>query len=52
MSEIAKKIKDTTDPIKKQSLITDSRAVYTYLNAAFKEIDEEMKAEEEAKAND
>ena len=51
MSEIAKKIKDTTDPIKKQSLITDSRAVYTYLNAAFKEIDEEMKAEEKEASN-
>ncbi len=49
--EIKKAINAVKDPIKKQALINDSRAIYTYLNAAFKQVEEEMRAEEKEAAN-
>lgn len=45
-SEIDKAIKATKDPVKKSMLIRDSKEVYSYLNAVFKQIESEVSQEE------
>lgn len=45
-SEIDKAIKATKDPVKKSMLIRDSKEVYAYLNAVFKQIESEVSQEE------
>jgi len=44
--EIDKAIKATKDPVKKSMLIRDSKEVYAYLNAVFKQIESEVSQEE------
>lgn len=46
--EIAKAIKATKDPVKRSVLSRDSKEVYTYLNAVFKSIEQELEEEKEA----
>lgn len=46
--EIRKAIKATKDPVKRSILQRDSREVYTYLNAVFKSVEQELEEEKEA----
>lgn len=46
--EIAKAIKAIKDPVKRSMLSRDSKEVYTYLNAVFKSIEQELEEEKEA----
>jgi len=44
--EIRKAIKATKDPVKRNMLQRDSKEIYTYLNAVFKQIESELEQEE------
>jgi len=44
--EIRKAIKATKDPVKRNMLQRDSKEVYTYLNAVFKQVESELEQEE------
>ena len=44
--EIKKAIQSTKDPVKRSMLQRDSKEIYTYLNAAFKQIESELQQEE------
>lgn len=46
--EIRKAIKATKDPVKRSILQRDSKEVYTYLNAVFKSVEQELEEEKEA----
>jgi len=44
--EIRKAIKATKDPVKRNMLQRDSKEIYTYLNAVFKQVESELEQEE------
>jgi len=44
--EIKKAIKATQDPVKRSMLQRDSKEIYTYLNAVFKQVESELEQEE------
>ena len=44
--EIKKAIKATQDPVKRNMLQRDSKEIYTYLNAVFKQVESELEQEE------
>ena len=44
--EIRKAIKSTKDPVKRGMLQRDSKEIYTYLNAVFKQVESELEQEE------
>jgi len=44
--EINKAIKATKDPVKRNMLQRDSKEIYTYLNAVFKQVESELEQEE------
>ena len=44
--EIKKAIQSTKDPVKRSMLQRDSKEIYTYLNAVFKQIESELEKEE------
>jgi len=44
--EIKKAIQSTKDPVKRSMLQRDSKEIYTYLNAVFKQIESELEQEE------
>ena len=44
--EIRKAIKSTKDPVKRNMLQRDSKEIYTYLNAVFKQVESELEQEE------
>jgi hypothetical protein len=46
--EIRKAVKATKDPVKRSILQRDSKEVYTYLNAVFKSVEQELEEEKEA----
>lgn len=46
--EMRKAVESTKDPIKRNILQRDSKEVYTYLNAVFKSIEQELEEEKEA----
>ena len=46
IDEIKKAIKSTQDPVKRSILQRDSKEIYTYLNAVFKQIESELEQEE------
>jgi hypothetical protein len=45
--EIKKAIQSTQDPVQRSMLQRDSKEIYTYLNAVFKQIEQEMEQENE-----
>ena len=46
IGEIKKAIQSTKDPVKRSMLQRDSKEIYTYLNAVFKQIESELQQEE------
>jgi len=46
LGEIKKAIQSTKDPVKRSMLQRDSKEIYTYLNAVFKQIESELEQEE------
>lgn len=46
IGEIKKAIQSTKDPVKRSMLQRDSKEIYTYLNAVFKQIESELEQEE------
>lgn len=46
IGEIKKAIQSTKDPVKRSMLQRDSKEIYTYLNAVFKQVESELEQEE------
>ena len=46
IGEIKKAIQSTKDPVKRSMLQRDSKEIYTYLNAVFKQVESELQQEE------